>query len=109
MIERLLYDDIYKRIIGYQDLGHSHELEVVRRIYDAYFPENKISIEVAYVRDQPYILTITFSYNHKERYTKTFNGTGYDKVIDCKQWLNQRLYVKNQTFDVEEQWLETPN
>ena len=108
LIERLLYDQIFRHVIGYQDLGHSHELETVRRIYDSYYPENNLKIEVAYLQNKPFIIKIVYNNNLDERYTKTIKQDGtYDNNVDCKRQENGELYVKTQSFDSEEKWMRT--
>lgn len=107
LIERLLYDDIYQKTIGFQDLGHSYELETVKRIYDKYFPKNSIKVSVNYLQDIPYMITIKYNVSHKERYIKTLNDSGYDMQIDCKQWKDGNYNVKTQTYNLEEKWRST--
>lgn len=98
-IQRLIYDCIFRRIIGYQDLGHSHELETVSRIYDDYFPENNLTVDVAFYENKPYYVIIKYNNEEKVSFTKGNAAFGH-------RLAKNKTYIKNQTFAKEEPWLE---
>lgn len=50
LIERLLYDAIYKSAFYEQNTGHGYELLRTRQLYDAYYPSHDLRIDVVFTK-----------------------------------------------------------
>lgn len=85
-IERLVYDELYRYFIGFQNIGHLHnERRVIQELFESCFPISKFSIlSVNLNIDQqfqvPISLKITYSTPSmiiKEIYNKKYIGPTY--------------------------------
>lgn len=50
LIERLLYDAIYKAAFYEQNTGHGYELLRTQQLYDAYYPSHDLRIDVVFTK-----------------------------------------------------------
>lgn len=48
VLERLIYDRLYTHNIGFQDVGHRYELWQMGKIFDEYFPDHHVSVDLTY-------------------------------------------------------------
>ncbi len=107
-IERLIYDDIYLKIIHEQDPGHLYELNAVSRLYQDYFPNESITVKVSYKDDYyPIKLTIITIIDDKVD-LQYYSKSKYDSnASECTRIAGNLKYEKTQTFDEETAWIST--
>lgn len=112
VVERQIYNIIYNQIIGFQDLGHSLELEKVQRIYEKYFPMTFMVVKILkFQKDKyPVILQIEMIKDthvlEVETYEKLYNDDEYDTTVICNRIdkVKNVSYIKHQTFDKYVEW-----
>ena len=117
-LERKLFDAIHNHILGYQDVGHLHELQMVSHYYQQYFPEEWIEITVAFEphTDFPFKLVLQTVRGHpnnvlrREEYIKRHESTGFQEAVRCEMYdhVRNKTFEKIQTFAAEIPWTEVP-
>ena len=104
-IERLIYDKIYSHLFFEQDIGHLHELKDTSRLYQDYFPNENINININFVRTKPSKLKIYIDTNMKltiQYYIKIEN------IVHCiKVDNNKKIFDKIQSFEQETPWMQS--
>lgn len=103
-LERLIYDVVYTNTFHHQDIGHLHELQIMERIHDCYFPSDCLNIHIDFVDGIiPAKLHIYITnkdiYIHEE-YVKLKNEN-----LQCKKLENGKVYTKIQGYSQETPWL----
>jgi hypothetical protein len=117
-IERTIYNILYKKILDSQNLGHLVEYSNITRIYQNYFPNVYIQIEIQYLTNTYYPIRIIINkldvistvIIETQIYTKTCNPITfvYDDIIRYEKEDINHNYAKTQTFDNEEAWQLIP-
>ncbi len=117
-IERRVYDQIYKRILGYQDVGHLLELEYVGRYADEYYPRHNYSVKLEFDPvNTKYPVTAFVIYVENsaviiDSYTKTLDLTHrlfYAPTVYCERRKdNTPIASKTQDFDHHNTWVPAP-
>jgi hypothetical protein len=109
-IERMVYDQIYRYIVGIQDFGHRFELQTLERFYLEYFPNKYMKIEVKFIGEIPNKLIISYLDSvsnriiEKYEYKRTIIDNNYDNTIICYKKILEKEYMKEQTFELESEW-----
>lgn len=113
-LERTIYNILYNKILDSQDFGHRFEYLNISRIYQNYYPNVYIDIEIEYLIDTNYPLRIIINkldaiskvIIETQIYTKTIDTIThiYENIIRCEKKNSVNNYVKLQTFDKEEDW-----
>jgi hypothetical protein len=106
-IERFIYNDVYTNVMHEQDVGHLVELQTIERLYQDYFPVETLAIKVTYNKDYFYPQTLTIiSINSGNTDVQEYSKQKYySNTVQCKRLLNQKEYVKTQTFYEESAWI----
>ena len=118
-IERKLFDKIYTLLVGRQDARHLVELRNMERLYQDYFPDHHLIVDIDMYDDNinPIFFAIYDKYDtnkfyQEETYTKTPDNP--DGPVLCTRILYRNLArtspfemkneKKTQSFDAETQW-----
>jgi len=103
-IERKIYDKIYTKIKGLQEIRHLVELQKIERLYQEYFPNQSIDIEIKYkndLRPEKLIIIVIHGENKLiEEYIHHKNNT-----VKCIKLMNSVKYKKEQTWEKENIWI----
>jgi hypothetical protein len=106
-IERMIYNYIYNHVFYEQDIGHMHELKNIERIYQDFYKNENLAIQVIFSSDQLYphqLIITTTKLNHQpivEIYTKPYDA----EIVDCVKYIASQKYEKKQTFLEETHWI----
>jgi hypothetical protein len=111
-IERLVYDELFNKISGLQNLDHLFELDRIARYHEDYFPSTMLRVAIRYnANDEPYRLTIdehdvkTKSLLRKSVFTK--QQSTQDVACTKYDFQNDEMFEKRQTFDHYVEWVST--
>ena len=95
LLERLVYDALYARNVGFQDVVHRFELWQMGKIFDARFPDQRLSVVLTYEAAPfdhvPRSLTIRLDVKgvhvHAWSYVKSYDRTSkvYDDRVDTME------------------------
>jgi len=110
-IERLIYDKIYQNTLFKQDIGHLLEVRKIEQLFQDYYPNERINIQIAYKE----LIIPTFLYIETTIDDKMYTIETYDKETNlCTKILYKKLkfsspfevnkQMKTQTFEKEELW-----
>jgi hypothetical protein len=101
-LERLIYDKIYTNTFHQQDIGHLHELQVMARVFQDYFPGEGIIVDIEF-KNQLYPVKLNIIY---KLYRETYIKDKYNSErVYCTKVKDGIQYDKVQTFIQETAWL----
>ena len=113
-IERLIYDDLYKKQSPSQDVGHTHWLEQTKHDFQTCFPDVEINVSIKEFKDSmPLTLRIQKKKGQKiieEVYQRSLNHAEYDPIVVGRMYKssNHLIKVRVQMFDKPGKW-EVPH
>jgi hypothetical protein len=116
----MIYNYIYNHVFYEQDIGHMHELKNIERIYQDFYKNENLAIQVIFSSDQLYphqLIITTTKLNHQpivEIYTKPYDAEIYiasqntnflgRNSLDCQKCLILFLRIERlncfQTIDM---------
>lgn len=113
-IERTIYNILYQKLLYSQNLQNRLKYLDITQIYQSYYPNVYIDIEIEYLTNIYYPIRIIINkldviskaMIETQIYTKTINPITfvYDDIIRCEKKDINHNYSKTQTFDNEEAW-----
>jgi hypothetical protein len=117
LIERQIYDELYRQILGFQNIGHLLEIKTIENIYQSLSPNTSVDARVAFhpERRLPNSLTLTWSDDSGLTSIEVFrrrldaSRDAYDPIVECTRYdvTNKRVFMKRQTFESEvDEWHE---
>jgi hypothetical protein len=117
LIERKMYDDLYRHILGFQDIGHLFEIKTIENIYQSLSPNTTVDARVDFhpERRLPNSLTLKRSDDSGNTSIETFrrrldaSSDTYAPIVECVRYdvTNKRAFMKRQTFESEvHEWQE---
>lgn len=117
VIERMIFNAIYKFLLGRQEPRHLAELKNVERMYQDYFPGHRLTIDVDMSQDRvdPTFMVILDTYDDdKFCLEETYQKADNSEEVMCTRTLYRNLQrsspfemkkeFKTQTFANETQW-----
>lgn len=108
-IERRIYDLIYTNTMHRQDIAHLYELKVIEKIYQDYYPNEYLSINLKFFDDDimPCCLEISVEQSDYKRTLEIFTRSKNSDIVHCKKVMpNGKIYEKTQTGKHEESYIE---
>ena len=118
-IERLLYDEIFRRVSLHfpaapfdepaQDDAHVRRMAVTHDDFRTCYPDIDIRVDVEYEGDRPFAMTVTRTTRNKITSVEAFQRTfwmqdAYDAIVECTRSTELRTWRKAQTYAHEEPW-----
>lgn len=107
-IERKIYDMIYINTMHRQDINHLFELKMIEKIYQDYYQNENLSINISYFDDDinPCCLQISSETSKYERTLEIYTKSLSSDLVQCKKIMpNGKILEKIQNGEHEEAWL----
>ena len=106
-IERMIYNYIYNHVFYEQDIGHMHELKNIERIYQDFYKNENLAIQVIFSSDQlhPHQLIITTTKLNDQPIVEIYTKPYDTEIVDCIKYIGSQKYEKTQTFLKESNWI----
>lgn len=106
-LERLIYDKIFFQVLHYQDARHGKELRNMERLFQNYYPGEKIVVEVNL--EGSCVVTIT-THKNESKVIETYTKKKWNaQPVDCRKRMvvstNVREWKKQQGFDKQMPWI----
>jgi hypothetical protein len=112
-IERKAFDKIHQHILHRQNIGHLRELRAIEQLWQKYYPDQEIIVEVGYDEfNVPDVMSISYQIGRNTRTEDLYVKQG--DVVDCTRKvykLTKRFspflietHSKQQTFAKEQPW-----
>jgi hypothetical protein len=106
-LERLIYDKIFFQVLHYQDVRHAQELKNMERLFQDYYPGEKIVVEVDL--EGSCVVKITTSKNESNVIETYIKKKWNAQTVDCLKEMvvstNVRGWTKQQSFEKLMPWV----